>query len=1508
MKNAPSLLAKYCVCFASVIGLSIILMGGNNLAFANEPGLMLAPSSTLTQPRYCFDSNIFSQNFGPTPANSCPPSSPTFFPTASETTEYAPSNTSPNPGFGAYGVTSNPSCFNSVFFNGNDYPGNHGAFLIIDSRDTRYSPATSVYTRSLFQTQLQPGTYELRFWMRNAIPVSPPAYGSKGPDLPECPSVRLKDSNGGAQMGRLVGVDYNNATCPGFPMQPLNNSGPNYGWKELIYLFENVSGAYDNISIIPQISSTYGGADFVLDDIVFNKLKYRVQAPTVTKNLFAYRCGGQSAVFVSLNFDMPNATRVYAWRDQNGTEVARISGNQMPYTLSIPSTGAFPRTYTVTDATDGDCSSEPTSVIIDSGPGDNSLTVCAASNHFLHGPDPNQVYKWYNALGNTLLYTGASYYAPLTLPIQRFLIKAVPASNNTCLSISFGTVTAKISPNLIFYDEINPDIWPNFPGRYSSSSSLATTEYTGIPSSFSSMWYNEVALTNNPGQFSRYWRGLDGISYNTSCNSTPIGTFFLFQSSNNSADQNKAVWRYKLGPLSGRLDARGGPGKAYEVRFLMRSGFDGNYIQCPNIKLSYNNGTIIQGRLISADNDNYTTVSCSSNNPSVNIHAFDYWQKMRYVIDIPASVDLTQYSDVSIGICPATAPASSSSLESILIDRVEVYNFNGENVQPIATLASNFLCEPGNMNIYVDNTVQGNSYEILDATGAVLQPAQYASASGERKTFTVPVTATTNFYIRNATSLGAFPGYNSCPLACTPPATLVTVPVSNPYILSSRPTVISDYRARCGTGSVTFQISNPISGRDYEWLDISGNIVYPTPGTPNPPTGTPAADYYRTFSPTIAVGQTNWYVVRLRGNPAECPALTTTVSGFASSVDNAPIPVVADQTRCGIGYVRFTIASPVVGREYEWYDATGNTILNATDPAAAFPYTSFGTNIGLTTAPGNRTTFYVRLKQTSSDCSTPLQPVYGYVNNVVAPTFNIAASSGAAPYFRGNAIDFALTSPAQADPGQSLTYQWNWGDFSPPLTTAGASVEHVFTRAGTFYVRVVATQTFGNSSPVCSNSATLSITIKEPLCELNVPVAGGFTNNPTTGAITYASIASCVPVYTLECLGGQPSVVSGVVSFSATAFADTLIRDDNEYNQGIIEPNPFLAGKYRLKPYATYSYSTELGQQQSNFDAGTFTLPAFDWQSSARARPAAWLTPALAVKVSPDGEVLVERDPLGVLSTAKFGYGRAQASLPFGNTTTQTISTHALPYLQAHNADPRTIAFESFENVLGVCPTIYGEDYLRLNCVEVAQTSTAKRHTGHFAAQLAALPNAPLANNTWQLTLRALPFTPQVQAAGLLVKVWVFSPGNLSGTLELIDQAEDEAVMGTATLSPVTSNGLIARSGDWVLYSGIALIDAGILPQNYYLTPRLKFTNPASSTGPLSDVWVDDVRVQPADAHMTTYVYDPSTFQLLASFDDQHFGLLYQYNAEGKLTRKQIETERGLKTIQETQYNTAKNP
>jgi hypothetical protein len=112
---------------------------------------------------------------------------------------------------------------------------------------------------------------------------------------------------------------------------------------------------------------------------------------------------------------------------------------------------------------------------------------------------------------------------------------------------------------------------------------------------------------------------------------------------------------------------------------------------------------------------------------------------------------------------------------------------------------------------------------------------------------------------------------------------------------------------------------------------------------------------------------------------------------------------------------------------------------------------------------------------------------------------------------------------------------------------------------------------------------------------------------------------------------------------------------------------------------------------------------------------------------------------------------------------------------------------------------------------------------------------------------------------------------------------------------------VVAQTGEWLLCEAVMPVAARQALGTNTFTPQLVC---AGLTG--YRVWVDDVRQQPQQAQVTAYVYDPTTRKLLASFDDQHFGLFYQYNAEGKLVRKQVETERGLQTVQETQYNTPK--
>lgn len=65
-------------------------------------------------------------------------------------------------------------------------------------------------------------------------------------------------------------------------------------------------------------------------------------------------------------------------------------------------------------------------------------------------------------------------------------------------------------------------------------------------------------------------------------------------------------------------------------------------------------------------------------------------------------------------------------------------------------------------------------------------------------------------------------------------------------------------------------------------------------------------------------------------------------------------------------------------------------------------------------------------------------------------------------------------------------------------------------------------------------------------------------------------------------------------------------------------------------------------------------------------------------------------------------------------------------------------------------------------------------------------------------------------------------------------------------------------------------------------------------------MYVDDIRVYPADGSLQTYVYDPITYRVEAVHDANNFATFYYYDEEGKLYLIKKETERGVKTIQES--------
>lgn len=70
--------------------------------------------------------------------------------------------------------------------------------------------------------------------------------------------------------------------------------------------------------------------------------------------------------------------------------------------------------------------------------------------------------------------------------------------------------------------------------------------------------------------------------------------------------------------------------------------------------------------------------------------------------------------------------------------------------------------------------------------------------------------------------------------------------------------------------------------------------------------------------------------------------------------------------------------------------------------------------------------------------------------------------------------------------------------------------------------------------------------------------------------------------------------------------------------------------------------------------------------------------------------------------------------------------------------------------------------------------------------------------------------------------------------------------------------------------------------------------------------YFDDIRIHPFNANEKSFVYQSTNLRLMAELDENNYASFYEYDDEGTLTRVKKETQRGIKTIQETKSTLTK--
>ncbi|WMX16223.1 hypothetical protein [Aureispira sp. CCB-E] len=199
----------------------------------------------------------------------------------------------------------------------------------------------------------------------------------------------------------------------------------------------------------------------------------------------------------------------------------------------------------------------------------------------------------------------------------------------------------------------------------------------------------------------------------------------------------------------------------------------------------------------------------------------------------------------------------------------------------------------------------------------------------------------------------------------------------------------------------------------------------------------------------------------------------------------------------------------------------------------------------------------------------------------------------------------------------------------------------------------------------------------------------------------------------------------------------------------------------------------------------------------------------------------------------------------------------------------------------GDATLIYDQDLAASNSalpsLGKAQISKEKAHTGKYSLQLAMGANEVL--QFPQNTLHLQTGKDYIFSAWINVKTTFGSNSLIKHTY---DNGELEIKMGGVLMKP---KGAIIEG--WQRVEG---------KFTYTGNNLLTFLD----TKALRLMFLDDVRIYPANANMQSYVYDPINYRLKATLDNNNYATYYVYDEDGSLILLKRETEKGVKTIQES--------
>lgn len=434
-------------------------------------------------------------------------------------------------------------------------------------------------------------------------------------------------------------------------------------------------------------------------------------------------------------------------------------------------------------------------------------------------------------------------------------------------------------------------------------------------------------------------------------------------------------------------------------------------------------------------------------------------------------------------------------------------------------------------------------------------------------------------------------------------------------------------------------------------------------------------------------------------------------------------------------------------------------------------------------------------------------------------------------------------------------------------------------------------------------------------CPVSAVLPAGYNWSEVTNVLSLGTnmeiMGDCVPnmqsfVAVVEVTqNGVKTLVEVIGSTSCFTIANCVVVNNSSPGCGITTGttvNPYVQGlRGNWRPVRSYLYQAEREQQLNIRNDGIIItrdhvsgLPiAFQpfWNPNGSqpwsADPAYWTFTSEVTQYSPFGAELETRDALGRYSAAQYGYNQS------------------LPVAVAANARYRDIAFDGFEDY-----DFYPNSMLCGHLEFISNTTnrvTTEHHTGRYSMKV--LPNTPVQTSR-RLTAEVCPTGTPGCPYTLECKDCIgnFAPVTFEGNKRFVMSYWVKQATPAGQAPPLNypnANITVSINNTTLVLSNVhqsEIIEG-------WQRVEAEFTITGGTNGVITvslnnsgtqNAFFDDLRIQPFNSSMKTYVYHTGNLRYTAALDENNYATFYEYDAEGSLVRVKKETERGIMTIQES--------